>query len=96
MNYTVQEDGSLLFEAPISFVSDSYAPDPQNPCRYVPKFEPCRFRRLELKVLRCGKKAVDWRCTRFNEGINVTICRQCQVPSDEKQGRVDTSEQSGQ
>jgi hypothetical protein len=82
--YKVQEDGSLIFETPILFQSSNYAPDPNNPCRYIPKYDECKHRRMELTILKCGKNMVDWNCTLKHIGVNVSICRACEVPPHEK------------
>lgn len=82
--YIVQEDGSLLFETPILFVSANYAQNPDNPCHYIPKYDVCKFRRKELTILKCGKTNVDWSCSKFTKMVNVAICRSCEVPVCEK------------
>lgn len=82
--HVVQDDGSILFDAPVSFASANYSPDPDNPRRYIPKYDPCSKRVLELKVLPCGKKFADWRCSLYNQGVSVAFCRNCGVPANEK------------
>ncbi len=84
--YEVQEDGSLLFEIPFLFTSSNYSQDPNDPRRYIPKYDKCVHRRIELTVLKCGKKSVDWSCRKKNILVNVSICRSCEVPDCEKQG----------
>lgn len=87
MKMIVQEDGSLLFSEPILYRSANYSQDPENPCRYIPKYEPCISRRIELRTLKCGKKSVNWMCNLTNDGISVPICRGCdkrEAPDESK------------
>jgi hypothetical protein len=84
--FEVQYDGSLLFAAPVAFVSSNYSLDPNNPCRYIPKYDPCGRRRLELKVLPCGKRVAGWTCDLFKQSVSVAFCRVCGVSDDVKQG----------
>lgn len=85
---TIQPDGSIVFSAPVSYVSQNYSQDPENPCRYIPKYEPCKFRSLEVLTLKCGKQSVNWNCSLLDRGVSVPICRACtkrELP-DEKSG----------
>lgn len=93
--YKMEDDGSILFESPpVGWFSSTYSVDPVNPCRYIPKYESCSKRRLELKVMKCGRKVADWNCVLYNQGVSVSFCRVCGVPADEKRRQADTS-QSG-
>lgn len=88
IKYVVEADGSILFEQPFTFVSNSYAPDPINPCRYIPKYDPCEFRRLELQILSCGNKNVRWACNLFNKTISVPECRACKIKTTQSLNRT--------
>jgi hypothetical protein len=81
MNYRILEDGSILFDAPFIFVTNSYSQDPDDPRHYIPKYDSCRHRRFELKTMSCGRQACLWKCDLFNRSTSVPECRACNEKS---------------
>lgn len=77
IKYTTLDDGSILFDKDATIQISTYYQDPDNPRRYIPKFQPCKQRRFELKVLECGKKFAIWKCDLFCKTISVQECQKC-------------------
>jgi hypothetical protein len=83
VRFTTLADGSLLFEAPFPYFTKSYYQDPENPLRYIPKYQPCVRRRIELATLPCGRCTGNWRCDKFNRGTSVPECEACDAREDQ-------------
>ena len=81
MKYTTLDDGSLLYEGPITLRNKYYKADPDNPCRIIPIFPQCTKRVLSLRVLSCGNKRGQYNCEKFGGKI-VTMqdCEACDAP----------------
>ena len=84
MRITVNVDGTLMVDEPHKFVTKSYSPDPNDPHHFIPKFEPCQFRRLELRVMNCGRRNAYWHCDLYKRHTCVTECQQCEVPIEQR------------
>lgn len=76
-NYSALPDGSLLYDKPIQLLSPHWVTDPLNQRHYIPIVPPCTARRIELRVLQCGRRRADWKCTFFNRGVSVKDCHEC-------------------
>lgn len=76
-NYTAMEDGSLLYDKPIRVASPHWIVDPVNERKYIPVVPACTARKIELRVLHCGRRRANWKCTHFNKPITVKDCNEC-------------------
>lgn len=76
-------DGNIEFEPQEQLIElRIYQQDPNNPLRFVPKFDkPCTARKFTGGISPCAKFVkFDWRCTKFNKGTSISICAKCMEP----------------
>ena len=79
MKITLQADGSLIIDGPLTRPLFAYYQDPENPNRYIPKFEPCKHRENRCKMSPCKQHCtLRWHCIAFNKTVTPTDCKDCE------------------
>lgn len=77
-NFNALADGSLLYDGPFNNRSSYYTTNPENPNHLIPKVPLCTLRRINLRVLSCGRTRCDWLCTKFGP-VSPKVCNECTV-----------------
>jgi hypothetical protein len=77
ITYSALEDGSLQYESGIIIGSNYYYQDPNDPLHVIPKWRPCEKRVIELRILECGRKRADVKCTHYCKAVSVKECVEC-------------------
>lgn len=57
----------------------NYTRDPKDPYHFIPAFEVCKYREMNMFVLPCGKLSCNWFCTLKGITVNTAVCEDCDV-----------------
>lgn len=74
-NYDTLEDGTVVFDSPIELKNRFWRQI--TPASFAPVFRPCTKRKIELRVLDCGRQRADYHCDKFDKFVSQSICEDC-------------------